>query len=369
MSNILRIYLPPHLGIEPRSPALGIQRMTSGNHSYQIVRTVKLGTNEDFDWMEDGVGIDVLVGSENEDADYFLPYMDPINGVIPTPPRLTSIMTIYRPLSSGTTIRLLCLLPGDHDEPVRIQLEPHQLGTTPYEATSYRWEGQPTAMMCDNAPLAIGKNAYDLLLVLRLRTPEQGRMLWMECVCINQQDTKEKEEQVKIMHLIYRGAKSVLIWLGLESAERHLAMALRIFPSLMPRSMYENPHSGNSVKTCFFDSLTENSSAWSLVQALSALFSRSWHRRIWMQQEAALCEDTFVLCGDDTESFSEDCSFVGNLSFTEAELNQRCDFITRETWKLLSDCSLCEATDPRDMSKIQFNGFCVTNFFYAYGYL
>jgi hypothetical protein len=42
------------------------------------------------------------------------------------------------------------------------------------------------------------------------------RSLWADSVC-NQEDKKEQNHQVKIMAMIYKGAESVLIWLGKET--------------------------------------------------------------------------------------------------------------------------------------------------------
>jgi hypothetical protein len=45
----------------------------------------------------------------------------------------------------------------------------------------------------------------------------------MDCVCIDQSNITERAQQVKIMHLIYKHAKAVLIWLGCESHDSALA--------------------------------------------------------------------------------------------------------------------------------------------------
>lgn len=51
----------------------------------------------------------------------------------------------------------------------------------------------------------------------RLRHHLKPRYIWADAVCINQVDEEEKSQQVQLMPLIYRKAKSVLIWLGDES--------------------------------------------------------------------------------------------------------------------------------------------------------
>ena len=39
-------------------------------------------------------------------------------------------------------------------------------------------------------------------------------MLWLDAICINQNDTDERSEQVKLMGEVYRNSIRTLIWLG-----------------------------------------------------------------------------------------------------------------------------------------------------------
>jgi hypothetical protein len=49
-----------------------------------------------------------------------------------------------------------------------------------------------------------------------LRTEEQSVWLWIDQLCINQKDVREKERQIPLMGLIYRHATNTVIWLGDE---------------------------------------------------------------------------------------------------------------------------------------------------------
>lgn len=81
------------------------------------------------------------------------------------------------------------------------------------------------------------QTAYEFL--RRLRRPDEVRMLWMDCICLDQSNLEERAEQVKMMHLIYRRARSVLVWLGQESEDGALAME---FASRLDSSKYLNEH-------------------------------------------------------------------------------------------------------------------------------
>lgn len=50
-------------------------------------------------------------------------------------------------------------------------------------------------------------------MLARLRDPALPRFLWVDAICINQEDNNEKTDQVQLMTWIYASAKGVLVWL------------------------------------------------------------------------------------------------------------------------------------------------------------
>lgn len=214
----------------------------------------------------------------------------------------------YQSLESPHHIRLLKLLPGDHEatistELVHVILE-HARGN--YEALSYTWgtDEPSNAILCNSRKFGLRQNAHDLL--RRLRHSDESRWLWMDCVCINQNDITEREEQVKIMHLIYAQSRSVCIWLGRDGDDSSVAM--RYAAQLDVKTHTSNfgtfTFSGNSKlifhsKAFLFDDYPETEWNKRLFDALKALMQRSWLKRVWVQQEAALGAATRVLCGKD----------------------------------------------------------------------
>ena len=57
-----------------------------------------------------------------------------------------------------------------------------------------------------------------------LRYVDRPRVLWIDALCINQNDDSEKEKQVAMMGTIFERAQNVVIWLGSESKDSNLAM-------------------------------------------------------------------------------------------------------------------------------------------------
>jgi hypothetical protein len=124
----------------------------------------------------------------------------------------------YRPLNERSReIRLLVLLPQPHPEDNRIQcnLLVSPLNSAPeYEALSYTW-GNPDnfnfRVRVDDVLVPVRRN---LLCALRVLRGDTERLLWIDALCINQEDSNEKGRQVEIMGKIYRHADQVLAWLG-----------------------------------------------------------------------------------------------------------------------------------------------------------
>ncbi|KAG4255443.1 hypothetical protein FPRO04_03975 [Fusarium proliferatum] len=83
-----------------------------------------------------------------------------------------------------------------------------------YEALSYTWgDPEPTKRILVNGlPFWISANLFAALRQLRL--PERPRLLWIDAICINQNDLIEKAGQVGMMFSIYLKAYRVVVWLG-----------------------------------------------------------------------------------------------------------------------------------------------------------
>lgn len=130
----------------------------------------------------------------------------------------------YKPLSRTstglTTIRIFALAPGTSEAPLEGTLiETLFDPKTPsdglhYECMSYAWGGltETSDITVDNGKLSVTLNLRAALKRLRLR--DRPRNLWIDAICINQKDGREKSQQVGLMQLIYERADRVLVWLG-----------------------------------------------------------------------------------------------------------------------------------------------------------
>ncbi|KAH8883688.1 HET-domain-containing protein, partial [Thozetella sp. PMI_491] len=113
-------------------------------------------------------------------------------------------------------IRLLDLLPGQGRVRCRLRKMALETARGQYEPLSYCWgdqKQQVTMIVDDGRALSIGLSLDAALRRLRF---EQNRVrtLWVDAVCINQNDLPEKNIQVQLMTRIYQNGCRTLIWLG-----------------------------------------------------------------------------------------------------------------------------------------------------------
>jgi hypothetical protein len=115
------------------------------------------------------------------------------------------------------TVRLLRLRQGQYEDPLWGDLSDVSLNDfPPYEALSYLWGPSNftaqihitwfKAHLMITESLAAGLRQF--------RHENKDRYLWIDQICINQQDLDERSAQVKFMGEIYERAACVLLWLG-----------------------------------------------------------------------------------------------------------------------------------------------------------
>ena len=114
-------------------------------------------------------------------------------------------------------IRLLLLFPHeeDYDSPVKCDREVVSLENDPrYEALSYVWGKSDVLFDIEvgDSTVSVTQNLHASL--KRLRLPHHTRSLWIDQLCINQRNTKEKTKQVCLMREIYAKCQRSLLWIG-----------------------------------------------------------------------------------------------------------------------------------------------------------
>ena len=212
------------------------------------------------------------------------------------------------PLTRLGDIRVLSIQKGCPDDPIECTLTTRSLESPKfanpitaqkkpirYEALSYHW-GLPTRMV--DIKIYTTGHPYpkifqvrpDLYAALKqLRKPEFDRTLWIDAICIDQENTGEQNSQVSIMAEIYSEATHVCVWLGPESSDSE--MALRFISRI--------------VNLDDFDRLVVDPSTPKEWGALSSLMKRKWFSRRWVVQEIALAKRATLYCGSAEAEWSD----------------------------------------------------------------
>lgn len=129
------------------------------------------------------------------------------------------------------SIRLLRLLP-DLSSAGLIQCEIwHDTIDANYTCLSYVWgsEDNQTDILVNGKPSKCRKNLWDFLDIARTRYAFEAPAFWIDAVCIDQTNIRERNHQVSQMGEIYSRAAAVLAWLGNnEVAERFCSFTIRL---------------------------------------------------------------------------------------------------------------------------------------------
>jgi Heterokaryon incompatibility protein (HET) len=213
---------------------------------------------------------------------------------------------VHKPLPLKSSIRLLHIKPGKISDPLICSLHVADLrdDTLSYEALSYAWGDRSTVfpILCNGIATSVQVNLRDAL--QRLRLEGERRTLWVDALCINQNDVSERGSQVKLMQQIYQRAVRVLIWIGhqdSEYAELGFAAICGIVNSW--RAVRgRRPASYLSTQRCSAPSkISEqgpdyaDESTW---EAIRVLFRQPYWTRLWVLQEVVASSLAIVIWGD-----------------------------------------------------------------------
>ncbi|PVH96903.1 HET-domain-containing protein [Periconia macrospinosa] len=233
-------------------------------------------------------------------------------------PTLHEIRLLHIEYSSSATAHIRCQL-----EVVKFSDNPQ------YEALSYVWgtDEPVNTIFINNEPFPVRQNLFSAL--KRLRSRSEPVKIWIDAICINQENTGERNHQVRQMGNIYSQAQRVIIWLGEEEQGGNFALQhiKRWNDSLWSEQLLDTMATEHELDMLF------DPNAW---RAMALLFNRPWWRRIWVIQEVALSRSARLQCG------SESCDWNDFLrartlwsSFSEP---QRSDLINEEEHAMIHNC-------------------------------
>ncbi|PPJ58412.1 hypothetical protein CBER1_11400 [Cercospora berteroae] len=193
---------------------------------------------------------------------------------------MDSDIQIYTPLDVAVgQIRIARILPSeDCSAVVRCELDIVALPAvyTAFEALSYCW-GDPRITANIELGGAVAAVTVNLEAALRqFRADAEGKavFIWIDAICINQQDVEERNHQVTLMQEIYTRATNVRVWLGV--ADQMSEKLCRVL-----RRLINEPTSSNSLESL---SAEEHSIEVRMIYLL-VLFAYGYWARRWIVQE------------------------------------------------------------------------------------
>jgi ankyrin repeat protein len=217
----------------------------------------------------------------------------------------------YNPIDHNEArFRLLWLCSGS-DGPIKCGLFHARLDklTTPdnafeYEALSYTWgaSDRPNEITINGNRMPVTMNLFQAL--WNLRYPDKGRILWIDAICINQENLEERGHQVKQMASIYKKAQRVVVWLGQSSLDTD-----SLFHDMCKLENLANKHA--------YHEWTASDQRWQRLwsiakpmangestywlprqrRALDSVLRHPWFTRVWIIQEIANARSATIMCG------------------------------------------------------------------------
>ena len=227
---------------------------------------------------------------------------------------------MHHPVLSGSrSFRLLTILPGLREDTITTRLFTAELptvsgGSPHYDALSYVWGTRANKLQisCNGQAVDVTQNLHSAL--VQLRSEHDEYVIWIDQLCINQDDAEERSRQVAVMGQIYGLAQEVIIWLGPSDSDTlelfdffHKLRRLLDFKTTSEiysaaRGDYDYDMESSIKPTK--DGVTRPSipprfprRSASIWRAVESFLDRPWFSRVWTFQEVVLSKACTVYCG------------------------------------------------------------------------
>lgn len=217
----------------------------------------------------------------------------------------------YVPLDTvADEIRVLVVMPSeDSNAPIVTHL-----GHCPikcevnYQAISYTW-GEPDStgiIIVNGLRLVVRKNLEEALRIMRHKTGLCP--VWIDAVCIDQQNIIERNRQVDRMSEIYDNAVSVIAWVGPSDEDSKLAID---FLPYLAEPMMRFDDQGDWICQDLYNKKDDQDvkrippdQVPRMCGALYQFLCRPYLRRTWILQELAVATAPTIVCGHQYVDFA-----------------------------------------------------------------
>ncbi|KAF5486623.1 Heterokaryon incompatibility protein 6, OR allele [Colletotrichum siamense] len=196
---------------------------------------------------------------------------------------------------------------------VHVSMEIVSLDDQPeYDALSYVWgsssppRGERGKLYLDGHMLDVTQTLFQALRSIRSYPKTPPRRIWVDAVCINQQDHREKSWQILLMASIYRLASTTYIFTndnlqGIRAALQLDARKFRADMNHFKRTAGDKNADGpqpelkqDNIHVAIWRDSSQTSRNW---RAIKLLLSHPWWGRRWVIQEAFFSRNPVFICG------------------------------------------------------------------------
>ncbi|KAJ5414945.1 hypothetical protein N7509_000043 [Penicillium cosmopolitanum] len=212
----------------------------------------------------------------------------------------------YTDLTTADHFRLLELLPGKGSSALQCNIQSYRLDAftlPPYRALSYsgiesQYENLVAAgqkvlidsplrqlyefrhpLFCEGRKLLITTSLRDAL--RRIRHARLPVKLWVDAICINQENLIERSSHARMVPRIYRRATNVIAWLG--EADEDSDKAITAVQRMVEETKHDRPS---------FNVLSSED-----IKSFVRFLKRPIFRRLWCVVETVVAKDARILCG------------------------------------------------------------------------
>lgn len=209
----------------------------------------------------------------------------------------TPLAYIYDDLEEQlpNSIRLLSVYRGTSDY-IQCGLKRAVLDETlRFYALSYTWGAgdRDKTILIDDKAFPIRPNLWTLL--KRLQTSSDATLIWIDAICVNQDNIPERNQQVRLMSQIYSQADTVLIWLGDDPSGVCGVLATEKFPKETHRWVRRvcNVLESETLPRECYKRLRQVRKIWwkggrPVKAAIKDISERPYWNRVWVIQEYSL---------------------------------------------------------------------------------
>lgn len=246
-----------------------------------------------------------------------------------------------------------------------VSLEAVKKSPVQYTALSYCWQSQrryniqrDCYIWCDDWIVPVSSNLHSALYQF-VELDDGPRTVWVDAVCINQNDIKEKTAQVSMMGEIYKSVGSTIVWLGYEGKE-----VKKLFAYL---SLHGSPRKKNHLLGKFEFCHEE------IQRGLTYLRYCGWFERAWTFQEICLSQRAtlqtglekigwkrFVSGWNKVFGLGETSPFLGSVWFDDwRNLDREVQFIQQTKKGEYDLLFLLRAIWKREASDLRDKGYAI----------